>query len=161
MTHFVDLSVCCYHSGAYASNEWRCPLLAVGWIETGHKFPIGLSPEWLLRKIADMRHSMSTTFISQKFRGLHQCSICPGKDFLQDSHINLFVPGNGCVYLAPGRIDHYIELHKYRPPSEFIDALAICPDPTQSDYFSALRASNNSEMPPLSKNSFQTSVTTR
>ncbi len=36
----------------------------------------------------------------------------------------LWVPGAGSlVYVAPVLVAHYVEVHSYRPPQEFVDAI--------------------------------------
>jgi hypothetical protein len=72
---------------------------------------------------------------------------------LDNSHINLFIPHRGFVFVAPGRVDHYIEVHQYLPPESFIDALLTCPSPLSVEYRDAIRASNRGVDAPLFKHS--------
>jgi hypothetical protein len=53
------------------------------------------------------------------------------------------------VYLAPGGIPHYIEVHSYLPPSEFVAAVLRCPDCGTNEYRDALRLANRGNEPPL------------
>jgi hypothetical protein len=77
--------------------------------------------------------------------GLHNCSFCAANDphssELPASSSNLFIPGNSVVFVAPGRIDHYIEAHSYLPPKQFITAVLPCPDLHSDEYREALRVS--------------------
>jgi hypothetical protein len=41
---------------------------------------------------------------------------------------NLFVPADGCIYVAPSMIAHYIDEHGYDPPSCFWEAVLNCPE---------------------------------
>jgi len=72
-----------------------------------------------------------------------------GVELLRDSHINLFIPGPGVIYLATGRADHYIDFHSYVPPAAFVDALMACPDPDSAEYKAALLRLNKGQEPPL------------
>ena len=87
------------------------------------------------------------------FRGGKDCSLCvanslppPGPIWSQE---NVFVPGSGVVYVAPGGIPHYIEVHAYLPPLEFVDAVLLCPDCGTSEYRLALRTANRGNPEPL------------
>jgi hypothetical protein len=46
---------------------------------------------------------------------------------------NLLVPAGDVIYAAPSLIIHYIEHHGYKPPDEFLAALAAL-DPTGDGY---------------------------
>jgi len=51
---------------------------------------------------------------------------------------NLFVPGRGCVYVAPELILHYIVAHEYFPPKVFQAAVLSCPKMRSIAYFKAI-----------------------
>jgi hypothetical protein len=87
------------------------------------------------------------------FRGGMTCSWCvaaglesPGPVWSQE---NLFVPGTGVVFVAPGGIVHYVEAHSYLPPQEFVEAVLRCPDLSSEEYCRALYAANGNNEPPL------------
>lgn len=52
---------------------------------------------------------------------------------------NLWIPGDGCVYVAPSLVAHYIRAHRYAPPQEFVDAVLRCPDMHTEEYRKASR----------------------
>jgi hypothetical protein len=52
---------------------------------------------------------------------------------------NLFIPGDGLLYVAPSTIIHYIDSHDYLPPIEFIDAVLRCPRMRSMEYLKAIR----------------------
>jgi len=52
---------------------------------------------------------------------------------------NLWVPGEGCVYVAPSLIAHYIRAHRYAPPPEFVGAILRCSDIHTEEYRKAVR----------------------
>ncbi|PYQ42543.1 MAG: hypothetical protein DMG99_08790 [Acidobacteria bacterium] len=66
--------------------------------------------------------------LSQQLKGTG-----PGLVFLRNSR----VPVN--VYAAPNLIYHYVHVHHYKPPNEFLDALRDGPKPNEQDYVSYLR----------------------
>jgi len=150
MTHFRELELIRYHNGPCDADEWHCPLLAVGWLEREESFTTGACPPSVLEKLRDLRGQFNLAFSEFSFRGLHECSFCEtGVRALSDSHINFFIPGKDVIYLAPGRVDHYIQAHAYLPPQEFIEAVFGCPDPVSSEYTFALKELNHGRRPPL------------
>ena len=150
---FRDLDVCNYHSGPFDGNNWAVPLLAIGWLEYPQTFTTGvvsLSFITTLRTIVDQSR---LSYSHYNFRGGEHCSFCvhhglnsPGPIWSQE---NIFVPGKGVVYLAPGGITHYVEAHSYLPPTEFVEAVMTCPDVELKEYGRALRISNAGIHPPL------------
>ena len=151
--HFDDLTCCHYHNGPYDANNWRVPLLAVGWLEHPHDYVRGETPPGLVDKLDELVAAAHESQSSYNFRGLHRCSHCEaanvGGESLERSHVNLFVPGQGVVYIAPSGIRHYIEVHSYLPPSTFVDAVMRCTDYGSPAYFDSLRTVNNGERPPI------------
>jgi len=127
--------------------------MAVGWLEQGRPFPKGMAEDRVAERIRLLREEFYEAFPSWSPRGLHACSIClalrDGSAILDRSHINLFVPHRGFVFVAPGRVDHYIEAHQYLPPESFIDAVLACPSPLGAEYRDAIRASNRGVDAPL------------
>jgi len=145
MTHFADFSPCTYHSGPFHADSWECPLLAIGWLEHPNDFATGGRLTQDVRdRLAFFRFAFAEAYSPFSFRGLHDCSLCvaEGLDvrhaWLRDSHVNILVPGTDCVFIAPGRVDHYVEKHSYSLPDVFVHALMQCPDPRDSDYEAAL-----------------------
>jgi hypothetical protein len=55
---------------------------------------------------------------------------------------NLFVPGDGVVYVAPSMIVHYLDAHRYQPPAAFLAAVDACPPMGSAAYHDALRTDN-------------------
>ena len=45
---------------------------------------------------------------------------------------------SGVIYAAPTLIYHYVEVHEYKPPDEFIRALSEGRGPLSREYFSRL-----------------------
>ncbi len=55
------------------------------------------------------------------------------------------------MFVAPARVDHYMQEHAYLPPESFIEALLACPSPLAAEYRDAIRASNRGVDAPLWK----------
>jgi hypothetical protein len=51
---------------------------------------------------------------------------------------DLYVPGQGVVFVAPSLIAHYIDAHEYAPPAAFQDAVEACPPMRSVAYLRAL-----------------------
>lgn len=151
--YFADLALCFYHSGPLDAYEWQVPLRAVGWLEHPHEFSKGTAQKGLVAKINEMATETNMVYSGLTFRGLHPCSHCVAAGLpappLPGSHVNVFVPGISTVYAAPAAIVHYIDLHSYQPPVEFVEAVLRCPDCRSDSYRAALRAANGEVDPPL------------
>jgi hypothetical protein len=57
---------------------------------------------------------------------------------------NLYVPADGCVYVAPSMIAHYVDVHSYEPPAVFWEAVMNCPEMGSETYRQALIANGPS-----------------
>jgi hypothetical protein len=63
-----------------------------------------------------------------EIRGVHPCVICgkdnfPGDD-LRIGSTEIWIPDlEGGFYASPSMIIHYIEVHDYHPPSEYIESI--------------------------------------
>ena len=116
MTYFADLTPYTY------AGKNKSVALNVGWLDI--KFPFDTEvPDpkfvdclrWLVNEPID------------RFRGSHACQWCP----VTSADGKLFASGNGTiivlseskVYAAPQLIHHYVSVHHYNPPQEFIDAV--------------------------------------
>jgi hypothetical protein len=144
--HIKDLDLCTYHKrGAFDPDNWSVPLRAVGWLEHPKHFTTGVTSSEFLSKLKTLVEHMRLIH-GACFMGMHQCSLCwaaglPSPELVWSAQ-NIFIPGSGVVYVAPGGIVHYVEMHEYLPPSEFAKAVLSCPDPHSNEYFEALRVSN-------------------
>ena len=152
--YFEDLSPCHYHSGPCGADNWMSPLLAVGWLEHPNPFPTGEPLEDLTTRLEGMVGLTSEHYSHHHFRGLHACDLCPPDESspwsgAAQSHLNLWIPGEGIIYIAPGLITHYIRDHFYQPPAGFIAAVMACPEYGSPSYCSALQAANGGQAPPL------------
>lgn len=102
----------------------------VGWLSRGHVFPTGDVPDDLVAKLRRLIESPENLY-----RGYHRCEFCPEPPVVVDSTGRRVIdpPGDtmgngeirvtgadGIVYVAPVLVAHYVEVHRYRPPEEFI-----------------------------------------
>ncbi len=151
--HFEDLALCHYHNGPFDADEWRAPLLAIGWLARPNAFPTGHAQPELLAMLESLITASGVHYPSHGFRGQHDCDICPSGTFKRSmaarSHLNIWVPGDGVIYLAPAMITHYIGDHQYLPPAEFISAVMNCPDCGSPSHCTALQTANAGFRPPL------------
>ena len=98
----------------------------IGWLSVEHAFPTGEVPPTFIEKL---RAHLQDPWQPVVTWGRYRCNLCPAH--LSDGPIsgsrNLWIPGEGVVYVAPELILHYIEAHHYKPPGEFILAVLNCP----------------------------------
>lgn len=142
MAYFEDLS-----DYAYAPGFVRPGTKAVGWLSRGHVFPTKTLDEDLL----DVLWKYCSISVVQT-RGFHNCEFCPmgtARHFernnqrlsLGTSEIRVFSQ-NGNIYAAPTLIYHYVQMHQYKPPDEFLQALREGFGPPNQEYFDALAKLN-------------------
>ena len=138
MSFYPDLSPYTYHV-----EEVNSKLLNISWLSVKHPFPNGSVSEAFLTQL--------WTYCEKSvndFRGFHQCDFCKatqptsvtrnGKE-LRLGAAEVWVPGNnGIVYIAPNLVYHYVTVHDYMPPREFIDAVLDSPQPNTSAYIEFL-----------------------
>ena len=147
-----DLNRCRYSSGSFDSRNWSVPLLAVGWLEFPFPFRRGAVSSGFLAHLKSLVDAAPSEW---SFRGLHQCSLWRhrrgflDRPVITSSHKNVFLPGGSAVYIASGGIIHYVEDHRYLPPSQFIEAVMSCPDFSSFEYRKAIRAANAGVPPAL------------
>jgi hypothetical protein len=125
MTYFADLSQYEYlRSGPVAPST---QLLNVGWLDNDHEFPAGdAGPHFLMCLVQHLARPANQT------RGYHLCELChatetnkittsSGEVTLGSAELHVFSGPIG--YAAPNLVVHYVDQHRYLPPSEFIDAV--------------------------------------
>ena len=59
---------------------------------------------------------------------------------LGSAEIRVFADG-GAIYAAPDLIYHYMVVHRYKPPDQFISSLRNGPHPFSKEYLDQLTAS--------------------
>jgi hypothetical protein len=126
MTFVPDLSestmVC-------AGNHVR----AIGWLSKDHDYATGNSTIEFASRLAEICDDWSVCAKELGFgflMGWHTCEFC-GR-FRATGNIG--VPAGDLLYVAPEMIHHYVTIHRYSPPPEFVDAVMACPAPRTSEY---------------------------
>lgn len=126
--------------------------MAVGWHEHGYGFSLGLPNAGLLDRLRSLIEKARVEHSQYNFRGLHHCSLCAQPSDLsplENSHINLFIPGHEVIYVATAATVHYVECHGYSPPTAFIEAVNDCPEYGSAAYYDALCNANHGQRIPL------------
>jgi hypothetical protein len=146
MSWFDDLSPCDYFGSTHAA---RCK--AVGWLEDGRDFRRGKADPRFVHKLVLLFGEPNPL---ERLTDPHYCSLCafsrgpsefhlfqsPGMPSVPMGNRNLFVPGDGFLYIAPSLVLHYIDAHQYLPPEEFIKAVLECPPIRSQEYQKAVHS---------------------
>ena len=139
MAYFKDLSEYIYGDLSYARPGTK----TIGWLGIGHDFPTKPPSDEILNLLWDF----CSTSVALA-RGAHECEFCPsgsayfaerkGQQLLLGvAEIRVFSK-QGIIYAAPTLIYHYVQVHHYQPPDEFLEALRKGPRPPNRDYFECL-----------------------
>jgi hypothetical protein len=137
MAYFEDLSEYMYQNSARRPGTKN-----VGWLGLDHPFDRGVANE------DDLGRVWNYCKISvAQMRGLHDCEFCSEDCNYTDRHGETLLLGtseirvfgsDGTIYAAPTLIYHYMSVHLYKPPEEFIRALRDGPAPPSHEYFDHL-----------------------
>ena len=129
MAWYLDLTPCDYFGEALAPS-----LRAVGWLEPDHALS---SKEKADRAVYDkLTLLLREPWQPALLRGVHSCGFCQFEPTRGSA--NVFIPGEGCVYVCPELILHYMNCHGYAPPPIFCAAVLTCPPMRSTGYFKAL-----------------------
>jgi Tetratricopeptide repeat len=139
MAYFEDLS-----DYAYFARHFPSPSKNIGWLERGHEF----KPEVPSAETLELLWNFCTISAVQS-RGTHLCDLCdpPARVDCERNGLSLRLGSSeirvfsltGTVYAAPTLIFHYVSVHHYRPPEEFLDAMREGPKPPALEYFEKLK----------------------
>lgn len=141
VTHFVDLSPYTYDdediietSSGWIMHRPRYERINIGWIDAPHDFARGPTLSWFADALLDIIAGPRINTM----RGFHQCTFCPEPDITMDmmievdhrsgpvllGHTEIRIPAStGSMFAAPSLIWHYVTVHHYQPPDDFIDAV--------------------------------------
>jgi hypothetical protein len=129
MAAFQDVSPC-----EYFGEEFAPFLRAVGWLERGIAYPTGEVD----RRVFDALCKLGTEPWQPAVAcGTHGCSLCLYQAEARGKN-NLFIPGDGVIYVCPELIVHYMNAHGYSPPPAFCRAVLACPPMRSMEYLKAL-----------------------
>lgn len=147
MAYYKDLSSCDYFEMVY-----KGPLTAIGWLEPEHDYARREVDLDFFTKLCQLLQCPWNPDTFLGFQGCGFCRFSGGAETLLRlpcgtyripgwSRLNLFIPGDGVVYVSPEMIAHYIDAHEYKPPQQFVDAVMDCPPMKSPEYHLALQAS--------------------
>jgi hypothetical protein len=138
--HFTDLTPC-----NYFPLDAGGKFIAVGWLEPDRFYPQGSLEKEFVDKLADLLVNPWQPCVAM---GYHRCGFCRlsggpssfrnGVSNVEMGVSNLFVPGDGFLYVAPSLILHYMDAHGYSPPAEFHAAVMACPVMRSMEYLKAI-----------------------
>ena len=139
MAYFPDLS-----AYKYASTEGSVPTRNIGWLERGASFPVAEPTNELLDRL--WRYCSLSVLPT---RGLHPCPFCErvgivaeregSKVLLGSAEIRIFDGAGTVAYAAPNLVYHYVAVHHYLPPAEFLEAIESGPLPPAPGYQEMLK----------------------
>lgn len=112
---------------------------AVGWLSDQHPFPTGDTPPEFLARLKEFCRRWGDglgPLAWSVFMGPHECELC----WKCTASGNIGVPAGGVLFAAPEMVAHYVEVHKYAPPAEFVAAVLSAPLPGTSEYAEAVAA---------------------
>jgi hypothetical protein len=143
VTFIRDLEPC-YYVCKHDNDVTAKRLIAVGWLEESYPYPQGAIGDELFERLVEV---MALSFWSAPgyFMGFHECSLCPHGERVQQTFsfrgrrfgmgsVNLFLPGETALFVAPSLVIHYVRDHSYRPPEAFCQALRNCPTVGSKEY---------------------------
>ena len=114
MPFFEDLTPYAY----YHPDPDPSGTVNVGWVDWGQPYPEGETSEAFRAKLREVCQTKT-----RRTNGLYLCSMCFGPARPTSSDEIRVKGKGGRVYAAPALIAHYVEVHGYKPPEEFIEAV--------------------------------------
>jgi len=119
---------------------------SVGYLSREYEYPKGeVSAECFDRLVKLVMVRLVQWF------GYHSCDLDPcgsgqpqpklyyqGQVIPDKCSTDILVPAENLVYVAPALILHYIRGHKYRPPSDFLEAAMGCAEPGSDEYINTI-----------------------
>jgi hypothetical protein len=106
---------------------------AIGWLDASQPFMNGhVEPAVAerIRLFAARWFESARTLRWPAFAGPHLCNLCNAFRASGD----FGVPDGKVLYVCPQMIAHYVDVHEYAPPAEFIAAIARAADPDSAAY---------------------------
>jgi len=130
--YFRDLSLY-----SYSMKSALPDVLNVGWLDRSIPFFKGRVPPQFVNQL---KKWFRVARVNQ-MRGIHQCNLCRAEQWpplpvkqhpsltienriLALGSKEIWIPGpNGKVFASPALVIHYVEVHEYCPPEDFIAAV--------------------------------------
>lgn len=130
MTYYPDLA-------EKSMIDYGPHIRTVGWLDDEHEFATGQPPADFVKKLRKLTRKCGKSIDALGwgvFMGGHTCQLC--RQF--ETSLNLGVPADELLYVAPQMISHYVEKHSYLPPRQFVDAVLGSPIPGTLEYTRAV-----------------------
>jgi hypothetical protein len=115
----------------------------VGWLAAGKEFDRRKATDALLDLVWDY-----CTLSFEQTRGRHVCEFCSeevsrisernGQRLLLGSAEIRVLSRHGEIFAAPNMVYHYMTVHDYNPPDQFVDAVMNGPRPSSREYLDKL-----------------------
>lgn len=103
-------------------------ILNVGWLDEKRFFPVGpTSPDFRDSLLELCRRPIIL------HRGLHPCCYCRGQRKDRGNGQIRVLSRKGIWYAAPTLVHHYVSVHQYTPPADFVEAV-LSPVAVGTDY---------------------------
>lgn len=122
--HYPDMTPYTYYSQRPFPNVRN-----VGWLDLHNKYVKGPIGAAVLDKLSDaMVGNANVNIHVNKIRGIHPCNLCDLDHFdnpkLEIGSTEIWLPDGSGGYLAsPSMLIHYMTVHEYYPPRQFIAAI--------------------------------------
>lgn len=138
MAYYPDLSPC-----SYFGKQNTDKLVAIGWLDSEHPYTKGETNAKITDKLFEL---LKEPWTPLALMGDEPCPLCKqdinsitfNEKTINVGNLNLFIPGEAFLYVAPSLIAHYILSHNYTPPMEFSNAVLSCPPMGSRDYYQAI-----------------------
>lgn len=105
----------------------------MGWLDAGHGFPTGTLNAELLERIRVYAERLAASVTALRWgvlAGPHTCTLCGS----HRASGNFGVPADDLLVVCPEMISHYVTVHAYLPPAEFLSAIRRAPLPGTAEY---------------------------
>jgi len=132
MTYFPDLS-----PYSYDGNEKDT--VNIGWLHYDHPIQRGDTPSEFQERLKTFCQKAGYYNL---MHGYHECEFC-GKES-GNGEIRIFTKPK--IYAAPVMVYHYVKVHDYQPPEEFIQAVLQSPLPDHNQYVEYLQQTDRALM---------------
>lgn len=128
MTYFPDLTPYTYDRTDYGFD---IPTLNVGWLDISAPYTVGVMSQEFQKKLLDFCVSECIVLRCMGFHGCQYCANPTYRVVVQHHSGKQVTLGNGeirvigksAIYASPTLIYHYVSVHGYRPPDEFVEAV--------------------------------------
>lgn len=123
--------------------------LSVGWLRADRPYPTGPVPEPFVQKLLVFCYEQYSLPGGRRSARCALSRDCPRiiMPVEQGDHVAYFdgelrVIGDEDIYAAPSLVYHYVTVHNYKPPPEFIDAVLHGAEPGSPEHRALIRTLN-------------------